>query len=193
MNEVDTPNLVYLVLLLMLVGSSLVAMRLPIGKAMKMAAAWVAIFGAGFVLFALRDDFSALGQRLKSEATGSPIASGQTLRIPIAEDGHFWVDAEVNGVAARFLVDSGASMTTVSNGVADAAGLERGYRVQVSTANGSVPMARSSAERFAVAGIERQDLTIFVTDRDSVNVIGMNFLSSLRRWGVDGRWLILEA
>jgi len=25
-----------------------------------------------------------------------------------------------------------------------------------------------------------------------LNVLGMNFLSSLQRWGVEGRWLILE-
>jgi aspartyl protease family protein len=31
-----------------------------------------------------------------------------------------------------------------------------------------------------------------ITERDDLNVLGMNFLSSLDRWGVEGRWLILE-
>jgi hypothetical protein len=30
-----------------------------------------------------------------------------------------------------------------------------------------------------------------VADHDDLNVLGMNFLSSLSRWGVEGRWLVL--
>jgi aspartyl protease family protein len=30
-----------------------------------------------------------------------------------------------------------------------------------------------------------------VADNDDLNVLGMNYLSSLSRWGVEGRWLIL--
>ena len=30
-----------------------------------------------------------------------------------------------------------------------------------------------------------------VADNDDLNVLGMNFLSSLSRWGVEGRWLVL--
>ena len=53
----DAPRTLYLALLLMLVASSLIGMRMPIGKAMKMVAAWVAIFGGIFILFAFRADF----------------------------------------------------------------------------------------------------------------------------------------
>ena len=40
----EAPRTLYLVLLLMLVASSLVGMRLPVGKVLKMFLAWVAIF-----------------------------------------------------------------------------------------------------------------------------------------------------
>jgi aspartyl protease family protein len=30
-----------------------------------------------------------------------------------------------------------------------------------------------------------------VADNADLNVLGMNFLSSLQRWGVEGRWLVL--
>jgi aspartyl protease family protein len=35
-------------------------------------------------------------------------------------------------------------------------------------------------------------MQLHIADRDELNVLGMNFLSSLNRWGVEGRWLVLE-
>jgi aspartyl protease family protein len=35
-------------------------------------------------------------------------------------------------------------------------------------------------------------LAIEIADGDNLNVLGMNYLSTLTRWGVEGRWLILE-
>jgi aspartyl protease family protein len=193
-NGDDAPRALYLLLLLMLVASSLVGMRLPLAKATKMVMAWIAIFGVAFALFAFRDEFSSLGQRLRAEATGAPIATGEELRIPISEDGHYWVEARVNGHAARFLVDSGASITTVSQATADAAALRRGMQVaQVETANGTVSMGRGTAERFEVGDIERRDFAVHINPRDGVNVIGMNFLSKLASWRVEGNYLVLRA
>src|SRR5688500_2517733 len=106
-----------------------------------MALAWVAIFGIVFVLIAFRHDFASLGQRLRTEVTGAPVVEGRTVRIPISDDGHFWATGSVNGQEVRFLVDSGASTTTVSQRTARAAGLQTGMRVEsVETANGTVQM-----------------------------------------------------
>jgi aspartyl protease family protein len=189
----DAPRALYLVLLLMLVTASLIGMRLPAGKVVKMALAWIAIFAGAFALFAFRDEFSTLGQRLRAEATGAPIEAGEELRIPISEDGHFWVEASINGHSARFLVDSGASITTVSRATAEAARVSTGMRSdQVETANGIVSMPRGTAERFSVGPIERTSFSVNVNNRDSANVIGMNFLSSLRSWRVEGNYLVLR-
>lgn len=193
MSDADAPNLVYMVLLLMLVAASLVGMRLPLGRAVKMAAAWVAIFALGFLVFSFRDDFGALGQRLRAEATGAPIVSGETMRIPISDDGHFWVEASVNGHRERFLVDSGATVTTISSQTAEKAGIEAGMRVaMVKTANGVVRMSRVRADRFAVGPIERSDFGLMVSPVGGANVLGMNFLTSLGRWGIEGNYLVLQ-
>jgi aspartyl protease family protein len=52
-------------------------------------------------------------------------------------DGHFWVRGSVNGVAVRFLVDTGASTVAVSDQVARDAGLRDGEPITVNTANGA--------------------------------------------------------
>ena len=185
--------LLYTVLLLVLVGSAIVSRRLPMGRTLKMAAAWVAIFAIIFAIFAFRSEFMAIGSRLKAEAIGTPIQAGEELRIPMADDGHFWVEASINGREAPFLVDSGASVTTISRDTANQAGIETGMRVAlVETANGTVEMRKARAESFSVGAIQRSDFAIQVNDHDDGNVLGMNFLSSLAGWRVEGNYLVMQ-
>lgn len=195
MADDSAPNALYLLLLLLLVASSLFGMRMPIGQAAKMALAWVAIFGVGFALFAFRNDFSSLGSKLRDEAVGASAVEGAggELRIPMQDDGHFWVDARVNGAPVRFLVDSGASVTTVSREIADAAGIETGMRVaEVETANGTVRMRPARAEQLQLGSIRLSGVSVLVADQEGLNVLGMNTLSSLEGWGVQGRTLVLQ-
>lgn len=193
MSEGQGADLIYLALCLVLVASALFSRRLPIGQTMKMALAWIGIFAVAFVIFSFRSEFSAVASRLKAEAMGTPIQSGEELRVPMAEDGHFWVNARINGHEARFLVDSGASVTTISRETASQAGIETGMRVSlVETANGTVRMRPAQAESFSVGPIQRSDFGIQVNDHDDGNVLGMNFLSSLSGWQVQGNYLVLR-
>ncbi|MEA3080319.1 MAG: aspartyl protease family protein [Sphingomonadales bacterium] len=188
-----SPYVIYYVMGVILVLSSLLAMRLPLGKAFKLALAWVGIFAGFFVLFAFRDEFQGFGQRLRAEALGSPVAEGGEVRIPIADDGHFWVQASVNGRSARFLIDSGASVTTVSRDTAQSSGVPMdGRRSVVETANGAAPIIQASADRLEVSTIARTDFPIDINESDETNVLGMNFLSSLNGWRVEGNYLILR-
>jgi aspartyl protease family protein len=184
---------VYILMAVMLVLGSLMARREPLAKMLTMALAWVAIFAAGFVLFTFRDDFGWVAQRLKAEAVGTPVQQGRETRIPMALDGHFWVEARLNGRSVRFLVDSGATMTTVDRATALRAGVEVSpQRDQfVRTGNGVIRVSTGRAAELEVGGIKRSDVGLQVADHDDLNVLGMNFLSSLTRWGVEGRWLVL--
>ncbi len=184
----------YLLMAMMLVLGSLMSRREPWAKLVKVALMWVTIFGAGFILFTFRDNLGFVAQRLKAEALGTPVVEGRTVRIPMAIDGHFWVDATINGVPAKFLVDSGATVTTVGNALAVEARLNRDEaRDQlVRTGNGIVKVSSARADTIEVGSIERRNQRVYVAGNDDLNVVGMSFLSSLTRWGVEGRWLILE-
>ena len=185
---------VYLLMAMMLVLGSLMSRREPLARLLTMALAWTAIFGAGFVLFTFRDDFGWVTQRLKAEALGDPVVAGGETRIPMAIDGHFWVDARLNGERVKFLVDSGATMTTIDRATANRAGVSVSpTRDQfVRTGNGIIRVASGRAARVQVGGIRRNDMALQVSEDDNLNVLGMNFLSSLKRWSVEGRWLVLE-
>jgi aspartyl protease family protein len=184
---------VYIVMALVLVVSALMSRREPLAKMLTMALAWIAIFAAGFVFFTFRDDLGWVVERLRSEATGAPVQEGQEIRIPMAIDGHFWVDADLNGHHVKFLVDSGATMTTIGSKTAQRAGVANsGARDQlVRTGAGIIKVSSARADSLDVGTIHRSDMAMHITDDDEMNVLGMNFLSSLSRWGVEGRWLVL--
>jgi len=53
MSGYQAPTTFYLVLWLVLMVSVLVSRRMPVGKSIKMALAWAAIFGSVFILFSV--------------------------------------------------------------------------------------------------------------------------------------------
>ena len=197
MNDGDqAASFLYLIGLLVLVASALMVRRIPLGQGLKMFAGWVLIFLAAFVAFTLKDDFMALGKRVLAESRGQGdvVAAGETLRIRKSMDGHFWVNGELNGHEVRFLVDSGATVTSISARTAAAADIATGgFPVVVQTANGIVQARRGRVARLKVGTIERGDMAVHVSDSfGDTEVLGMNFLSSLSAWGVEGQWLVLK-
>lgn len=186
----------YLLMAVMLVAGALIGRRAPLARGVTSVLGFLIIFGAGFIVFSFRDDLNYVAQRLEAEATGRPVrVAGNVIRVPIAVDGHFWIQAEVNGVPVDFLVDSGATMTTVGRKTAALAGIEVGSQRNqlVRTGNGLIRVATANAGVVEVGDIQRRDVRMFVADGDELNVLGMNFLTSLKRWSVEGRWLVLES
>ena len=122
------------------------------------------------------------------------VEGGET-RIPLAQDGHFWLQAEVNGVPADFLVDTGATLTAVSQMTATKAGLEpdRGrLPVQMTTANGTVGVAMTSIGDLRFGNVAARGLdAVIAPNLGETNVIGMNLLSRLAEWRVRDNELIL--
>jgi aspartyl protease family protein len=183
----------YILMAVMLILGTLMSRREPAAKMITTALAWIAIFAGGFILFTFRDNLGWVAQRLRAEAVGTPVLQGRETRIPMAIDGHFWVEGRLNGKKVKFLVDSGATMTTVDRDTAIEAGVPvSALRDQyVRTGNGIIRVSTGRAAELKIGGIVRHDIGLQVADNDNLNVLGMNFLSSLNRWGVEGRWLVL--
>ena len=183
----------YLLMAVMLVLGMLMTRREPAARMFTFGLAWIGVFASGFILFAFRDKLGWVAQRLRAEADGTPVSQGREMRIPMAIDGHFWVRASLNGHDVKFLVDSGATTTTIDRDTAEAAGVQVSTRRDqyVRTGNGILRVARGRANDLTVGTITRHDVLVEVADNDDLNVLGMNYLSSLSRWGVEGRWLVL--
>jgi len=197
------------VLALVLVGSALLARRAPSGGLMRMAILWTVIFAALLGLFKAGEKFGLFSDRMSGEGGGSsslsssdapaPLpparAEGQALRIPIAADGHYWVEGMVNGTPTRFLIDSGASVTGLSVTSARASGLNFDLNapgVSMMTANGKIDAKRSTIATLAIGPIRASDIDIVISPAfGDVNVIGMNMLSRLKSWAVQDGEMVL--
>src|SRR4029077_4248985 len=101
-------------------------------------------------------------QRLKAEAVGTPVLQGQETRIPMAIDGHFWVNAKLNGRDVKFLVDSGATTTTIDRKTAEAAGVDISSRrdLMVRTGNGVIRVASGRAAELSIGGITKRNVGV---------------------------------
>ncbi len=126
------------------------------------------------------------------------VVEGGETRIPISRDGHFWLRAELNGVPANFLVDTGATLTAISQGLADQAGIEPrtgGLPVTIGTANGPVEASLGTIDELRFGNVAARGLDVVIAPSlGNTNVIGMNLLSRLASYRVDNQTneMILE-
>jgi aspartyl protease family protein len=121
--------------------------------------------------------------------------SGGETHVRMSNDGHFWLQATVNGLPRRFLVDTGATLTALSESTARAAQVPiqpLRQSVLMRTANGTVRAELARIDELRFGNIVARDLdTVVAPGLGETNVIGMNLLSRLASWRVEGRTLVL--
>jgi aspartyl protease family protein len=193
----DNVQVFILITFAVLVAASLFSRRIPVGNLMRMLLGWIAVFAVLFVAFSYRDQAKRVWKQVKSEFVGgNSVDEDGSLRVKMSEDGHFWLDAVVNGQALRMMVDSGATETSLGFEQARSLGIkvdETGFAVPVDTANGTVKAYKARIETLKVGPIVRRDFGILVSQSfGDTTVIGMDFLTSLDGWRVEGRDLILN-
>ena len=122
------------------------------------------------------------------------VVGGET-RVELSPDGHYWLNAEVNGVPARFLVDTGATLTAISEPTARAAGLEERrdrLPVMMTTANGTIRVGTTTVDELRFGNVAAFGLdAVIAPNIGETNVIGMNLLSRLAQWRVEQGTLVL--
>lgn len=189
---------VFYLLALILPLSALLARRMPIKQMALLIGAWIGIILiALLILNASRDTVGSAWSRLRAMlGDDEQRVTGDVVRLRMAPDGHFWATASINGVDTRMLIDSGATTTSLSVTTADAAGLnlqQSPFPVLLNTANGTVMARSANVAELRLGPITASDLRVVVArEFGTMNVLGMNFLSRLRSWRVEGNMLILE-
>lgn len=123
------------------------------------------------------------------------VVEGGETQVKLAPDGHFWLRAEINGSPADFLVDTGATLTAVSSDTAARVGLEPregGLPVRMQTANGAVAAQITTIDELRFGNVAARGLdAVIAPGLGPTNVLGMNLLSRLASWRVEGDTMIL--
>lgn len=197
MESLQHPAFGYGIGALVLAISALAMHKMGLWQLVKGIVAWVAIFAVVFVAFSFRYELEPYWLRVKGELTGdaTPISSGGEVRLRLRDDNHFHAKALVNGQPIDMLIDTGATFTSMGTNRAQELGVvvdKNGFAHEMMTANGSVKAYPAKIARLQVGDIEMRNVTIFVADEfEDVAVLGMNFLTPLKSWRVEGREMIL--
>lgn len=171
----DLARLIYLTLLLAVIGGYfLVESRGQLGRRAQQAAIWGLIFVGAVAAAGLWGDLR------RSARPGEPRVIGDTLEIPAAPDGHFYLLGEVNGARVRFVVDTGASDIVLSQRDARRAGIDPDrltYVGSAMTANGKVATAPVRLDSLTIGGVTETGVPAVVNggELDS-SLLGMSYL-----------------
>ena len=177
------------------VGSAMVTREVLFGRFVRGASslALVAIFVMVMVQVSRFDP--RYGMAVPELGLPEQVVEGGETRVMMGRDGHFWITARVNGETVNFMVDTGATLTAVSARTADRIGLEPrtgGIPVMLNTANGTISAEIGTLDEVRFGNVVARGLdTVIVPNLGETNVIGMNLLSRLASWRVEGRTLIL--
>jgi aspartyl protease family protein len=165
----------------------------------------VVMVGAGTFMAKQADKMStatpsvamASTQRNSSATTTGVQSGGRTLSIPRDARGHFQTDARIDGQRIDFMVDTGASVIALNEKSAARFGLRpvpADYRATVSTANGTIKAARTRLAMVDVGGIIVRDVDAMVLPDEALseNLLGLSFLSKLKRFEYANGKMVLE-
>lgn len=130
-------------------------------------------------------------------ASTAPAAGGRSLSIPRDGRGHFQTEGRIDGQRIGFMVDTGASVVALNETSAARFGLRpsRGeYTATVSTANGTIKAARTRIAMLDVGGLIVRDVDAMVLPDTALseNLLGLSFLSRLRRFEYSNGQMVLE-
>jgi aspartyl protease family protein len=156
----------------------------------------IALLAFGIFVFLQQAPFHpGLGQFTDALGLDKQTVAGGQVRIPMSRDGHFWAQVQINGVRRRMLIDSGATVTALSEETAALAHVQpdkAALPVMIRTANGMVTARTATIDRLSFGGLEARGIKVIVTPSlGNIDVLGMNFLSELTSWRVEGRTLVL--
>jgi len=124
-------------------------------------------------------------------------ASGRSLNIPPDARGHFQTDGRIEGQRISFMIDTGASLVALNEKSAARFGLRPSrsdYNAIVSTANGTIKAARARLAVIELGGLVVRDVDALVLPDEALseNLLGLSFLSKLKRFEYANGRLVLE-
>jgi aspartyl protease family protein len=130
-------------------------------------------------------------------AAPTPTGYGRSLTLEADRQGHFQVEARVEGRRLDFVIDTGASLVILRESAAAHVGIHPmpvDYTATVATANGKIKAARAKLDRVELGDITVFDVPALVLPDEvlSQNLLGVSFLSKLRRYEYANGRMVLE-
>src|SRR4051812_44596501 len=131
-------------------------------------AIWIAISGGAYLYFDARQKPTIVTAR-------ADLSGGQVV-IPRSRDGHYYIRGAIHGQPVDFMVDTGASIVSVSRAVARKANLPAGIGSNFSTAGGTVTGEVVAAQRVEAGGIVGEGIRVGGGVHGGLGMVGQKLL-----------------
>lgn len=150
----------------------------------------ITVLGGGAFLGASAHPYNPAPVRPPQEIVQS-IASAQDqsgghLPTTRGSDGRLYITVTVNDTPHQFLVDTAATHSVLSAGVAELAGVQRSGNQELLTAGGIIDAYNGNAEVLVIGPKAFTDQPVLIVDGLPVSLLGMDILSRL-----DGQYITL--
>lgn len=189
--------IIYFSILITFLVFTLFSGRLKLSQALKYALIWLGIFSFVFLGYAYQDLLLQGWSQVKGELMPYSAIEHKdgSVSFTRAEDGHFHIEALVEGKPVRFMVDTGATRTILTLDDAQRLGIDQNnltYNQLTETANGKVFDAAIRVSEMKVGPIIIRNIRASVSrNMEGYSLLGMSFLEKLKGYKVEGNRLTL--
>jgi aspartyl protease family protein len=157
------------------------------------------LVGAGTLMAQMADKMTPAtpASAMTSAKSSAEQAGVRSISIPRDARGHFQTDGRIDGQRIDFMVDTGASVIALNEKSAARFGLRptpSDYKMTVSTANGTIKAARTRLAMVDIGGLIVRDVDAMVLPDEALseNLLGLSFLSKLKRFEYANGKMVLE-
>nr|WP_133133691.1 retropepsin-like aspartic protease [Legionella sp. PL877] len=144
--------------------------------------AWLIFFGLLFWFF----------HYYTSAEEGTYEVNHGTVTITPDGRGHYYIDGTINNYPVKFMLDTGATLVAVPQGVAEKMRLRGRYSVTMETASGKVTGSLARAEELSFAGFTLRNVKVVIVPGadERLILLGMNVLSQFELSQKDKRLIL---
>lgn len=197
-SSTERPYLLRGSLLVFIVLAAIAGSRRSFARIGAELGVWLALMVGMVVLYAYRFELQAVASRTFSELIPSQpaVTSDDSVVLRRSLDGQFHVDAQVDEVPVRFLIDTGASGIVLTSADAARIGIDRSqlrFTQLFETANGVIRGAAVRLHTLRIGPLLFSDIAASVGEGDlSECLLGMHLLEKLSSVEIRNGSLILR-
>lgn len=185
----------YVILAALILSALLTLRRHQNQPLLKYALYWVVIAVVLLFLYSFKTDFQDIKNRFVTTLYPSHVVQKDgELVIHRSSNGHFELDALINGHKVHFMVDTGASLPLLGRDTAENLGIQLSdsdFYMQSSTANGTGKLAEIFVS-IQIGEFIVDNIRIGVNSVDSDNLLGMSLLNKFKSVEIEGDVMTLK-
>ena len=138
------------------------------------------------------EDFQLFIKTANPEAALPPptFTGDGSMEVQRQANGHFYLPGTIEGIPITFMVDTGASVTSISSDLARQAGIHNCKEVQFQTANGAATGCIALLPHMTLGNFVLENITVAVMPNLETNLLGANVLRNFQVSQSDSTMLI---